>query len=84
MRGCPAEDFFALGAPPLTVPHQASVFLSVKEYTGDGPHAPPPLSAEICERWDLVDELVLVEIQYIRVVRPVIPIFERKLVAEAH
>ena len=42
MRGCPAEDFFALGAPPLTVPHQASVFLSVKEYTGDGPHAPLP------------------------------------------
>ena len=31
-----------------------------------------------------VDELVLVEIQHIRVVRPVIPIFEHKLVAEAH
>ena len=32
----------------------------------------------------LVDELDLVEIQYIRVVRPVIPIFEHELVAEAH
>ena len=32
----------------------------------------------------LVDELVLVEIQYIRVERPVTPIFERKIVAEAH
>ena len=32
----------------------------------------------------LVDELVLVEIQHIRVVRPVKPIFEQKLVAEAH
>ena len=31
-----------------------------------------------------MDELVLVEIQYIRVVRPVIPIFEHELVAEAH
>ena len=31
-----------------------------------------------------VDELVLVEIQHFRVVRPVIPIFEHKLVAEAH
>ena len=30
----------------------------------------------------LAVELVLVEIQYIRVVRPVIPIFEHKLVAE--
>ena len=29
-------------------------------------------------------ELVLVEIQCIRVVRPVIPIFEHELVAEAH
>ena len=32
----------------------------------------------------LGEELVLVEIQYIRAVRPVIPIFEQKLVAEAH
>ena len=32
----------------------------------------------------LVDQLVLFEIQFIRVVRPVIPIFEHKLVAEAH
>ena len=32
----------------------------------------------------LVDVLVLVEIQHIRVVRPVIPIFEQKLFAGAH
>ena len=32
----------------------------------------------------LVDELVLVEIQYIRVERPFVPIFELKFVAEAH
>ena len=32
----------------------------------------------------LVDELVLVEIQYIRVERPVVPIFEHTFVAEAH
>ena len=32
----------------------------------------------------LVDELVLVEIQYIRVVRPVASIFEHKFVAGAH
>ena len=32
----------------------------------------------------LADKLVLVEIQYILVVRPVIPIFEHTLVAEAH
>ena len=32
----------------------------------------------------LVDKLALVEIQRIRVVRPVIPIFEHKLVSEAH
>ena len=32
----------------------------------------------------LVDELVLFDIQYIRGVRPVIPIFELMLVAEAH
>ena len=32
MRGCPAQDFFALEALPLTVPHPASVFLSVKQY----------------------------------------------------
>ena len=32
----------------------------------------------------LVNELVLVEVQCIRVVRPVLPIFEHKLVAEAH
>ena len=32
----------------------------------------------------LVAELVLVEIQFIRVVRPVIPILEQKLVAEAY
>ena len=32
----------------------------------------------------LEDELVLVEVQYIRVERPVVPIFEHKLAAEAH
>ena len=32
----------------------------------------------------IVDELVLFGIQYIHDGRPVIPIFERKLVAEAH
>ena len=32
----------------------------------------------------LVDELVLVETQYIRVERPVTPIFERTFFAEAH
>ena len=32
----------------------------------------------------LVDELVLVETQYIRVERPVIPIFDHELVVEAH
>ena len=32
----------------------------------------------------LVDVLVLVEIQHIRVERRVIPIFEHELVAEAH
>ena len=32
----------------------------------------------------LVDQLVLVEIKYIRVERPVFPIFEHKFVAEAH
>ena len=32
----------------------------------------------------LVAELVPVEIQKIRVVRPLVPVFEHKLVAEAH
>ena len=45
------------------------------EYLGE------PFSSEIIF---LVDELVLVEIQHIRVVRLVIPIFDHKLVAEIH
>ena len=51
------------------------VHISYFEYLGE---LFPP------QRILLVYVLVLVEIQHIRVVRPVIPIFEPKLVAEAH
>ena len=50
-------------------------------HTSDFGYLGEPFPSEIIL---LVDELVLVEIQYIRVVRPVIPIFEHNLVAVAH
>ena len=45
------------------------------EYLGE------PFPSEIIP---VVDELVLLEIQHNRIVRPVIPIFDNELVAEAH
>ena len=65
---------FALRRRQLVV-LELSSFLPFREYFGSEYLGEPFPSGIIL----LVAELVLVEIQYIRVARPVIPIFEHKL-----
>ena len=70
---------FALRLDQLVV-LELSSFLLIRAYFGSE-YLGEPFPSEIIL---LVDELVLIEIQYVRVVRPVLPIFEHELVAEAH
>ena len=73
-----SHDFLFIFA--LRLRHPVSSFFPFRAHFGSE-YLVEPFPSEISL---LVDELVLVEIQHIRVVRPVIPIFEHKFVAEAH
>ena len=77
-----SHDFlllFALRIHQLVV-LELSSFLPFQTYFGSE-YLGEPFPSQIIL---LVDERVLVEIQYIRAERPVIPIFELMLVAVAH
>ena len=77
-----SRDFlliFALILRQLVV-LELSLFLPFRAYFGSE-HLGQPFPSE---KIIFIDELVLVEIQCFRVVRPAIPILEHKLVAEAH
>ena len=71
--------FFALRLRRLVV-LELSSFLPLRAYFGFD-YLGEPFPSQIIL---LVAELALVEIQYICVLHPVIPIFEHKLVVEAH
>ena len=73
------SQFFALRPDSLVVLALSS-FLRFRTHFGSE-YLGEPFPSEIIL---LVDELVLVEIRQIRVVRPVTPIFEHKFVAENH